>query len=154
LKWEDFVKQGNLFEAERPSIKAVYLNRLMNLMNEGQRVFRDAIRKYNESQQNSGSAALFSSEVVNPDEAFEGYVVAKLPKNVVDRIKAAYVVENAKTEPSQTEENTETSDSLIELIETRVEILTDRLKKAGGDERDLIETRIEILTDRLKKMKA
>ena len=84
LSWENFVNQLGMFTDERADCNTVYINRLMN---EGQRVFREAIRKYNDSQAEAGGNALFASEVVAPEEAFKGYIIAKLSTDTVARIE-------------------------------------------------------------------
>jgi hypothetical protein len=84
LSWENFVNQLGMFTEERADCNTVYINRLMN---EGQRIFREAIRKYNDSQSEAGGNALFESEVVAPEEAFKGYIISKLSKDAVTRIE-------------------------------------------------------------------
>ena len=96
LGWENFVNQVNMFSDDRADCNTVYINRLMN---EGQRVFRDAIRKYNDSQAQAGGNALFAAEVVSPDEAFKGYIIGRLPKEVVQRVQRYCKPQPQKTEP-------------------------------------------------------
>lgn len=86
LPWEDFVNQPKLFADQEAAYDArsVYLNRLMVL---GQKRFRDAIRKYNESQAANTGSALFAAEVVGPQEAFEGYIIKVLPEDTANRVR-------------------------------------------------------------------
>jgi hypothetical protein len=84
LSWENFVNQISIFDNEKVSCNAVYINRLMN---QGQKVFRNAIQAYNNSQSNAGGAALFQSEIVTPDESFKGYIISRIPAEDIKRIE-------------------------------------------------------------------
>jgi ddrB-like ParB superfamily domain len=84
LSWENFVNQIPIFDNQKVSCNAVYINRLMN---QGQKVFRSAIQAYNNSQSNAGESALFQSEVVTPEESFKGYIISRIPAEDTKRIE-------------------------------------------------------------------
>jgi hypothetical protein len=138
LGWENFVNQVNMFSDDRAECNTVYINRLMN---EGQRIFRDAIRKYNDSQAHAGDNALFAAEVVSPDEAFKGYIIGRLPKEVVQRVQRYCEPPKAnKTEPDKTK-----------MAKLRLKLLEKSEGRLDGDKKKLAATRIKLLTKYLSK---
>lgn len=154
LTWENFVNQGNIFSDDRPSCNTVYLNRLMN---EGQRIFREAILKYNESQAQAGLSALFASDIVTPQEAFEGYIISKLPDTTVKRVKlyceakgtAPAPVPAPKAAPVPAPDPVKSSK---QELESRLKLLNKRLDKMKGEDKQLAKSRIKIITKMLEKL--
>jgi hypothetical protein len=142
LTWENFVNQGNMFEAEKADCNTVYMNRLMA---QGQRVFRDAIRKYNESQAQAGSRALFSSEVVTPEEAFKGYIIARLDTDTVKRIEKFCGTEIAPEKQAEAPAPTPPAASAPDkrILNTRLKLVL-RMLEANPDN-TILKTRIKII---------
>ena len=153
--WENFVNQLGMFTEERADCNTVYINRLMN---EGQRIFREAIRKYNDSQSEAGGNALFESEVVAPEEAFKGYIIAKLSKDAVTRIERYCDNKPAKEEeiskflqPQFSAEETAIVDDKKQLAQTRLKLLEKAVNRLEGDKKKLAATRIKLLSKFLQK---
>lgn len=76
LPFDQFINQGALFSEKEWHPRAIYLSRLMS---QGQRKFKTAIKAFNESVRRNTGAALFSDENVTPEEAFQAYVIDRIP---------------------------------------------------------------------------
>ena len=155
LSWENFVNQGNIFTSERASCNTVYINRLMN---EGQRIFRDAVRRYNESQAQAGLSALFASDVVTTQEAFEGYIIAKLPESTVKRVKlyceakdqapAPKIAPAPKSAPAPAPDPVKSSK---EELQSRLKLLPKMIEKAEGEAKAILQGRMKLVKKMLEK---
>ncbi|MFN0013757.1 MAG: hypothetical protein ACKVU2_04340 [Saprospiraceae bacterium] len=76
LSFADFIGQQNLLDTEPHSREMLALNRLMNT---GQRAFKSAIARYNETLKANQGESLFGEEhKVSPAEAFERIIVEAL----------------------------------------------------------------------------
>jgi len=86
LPWADFINQPKLFADQQVAYdpRSIYLNRLML---SGPRKFREALRKYNESQAAAAGATMFANETVSPADAFRGYIIAAVPADEVKLVE-------------------------------------------------------------------
>ncbi len=103
LPFADYIGQQNLLDAEPHSRETLALNRLMNT---GQRAFKSAIARYNDSlKANQGESLFGDTQTVASAEAFEKIIIGALDagdRKVIERYLSQTEIRQAPTVSKRT----------------------------------------------------
>lgn len=162
LTFADFLSQKSIFDTAGHAYQAVVLNRLMLA---GQRAFKSAIMRYNDSMNANTGDSLFGAETqATPEEAFEKIILAGLPegdKKVLDRyFQGPKILENPSVRPEVREKalaavkavkESNDDESVLKTYKARLKLLQLSLKRLEGDKKKLAEFRVKIITKFIEK---
>lgn len=142
LKFGEYLAQGNLFEAKKYPVKALVLNRLLQL---GRNAFKAAISSYNASILSSAGATMFG-EPVTPEEAFDLLIKSKIDnadvKAIDDYAKRCGICQHSKGD--NTIESKPTTPLSTKSIERRIRVFNMLIQQADSNTKKRLERRIRV----------
>lgn len=111
----DFIRSQSLFEEDKPNVKSLYIN---SLLRTGRNVFKNAIRKYNDSVKSNAGTSLFgNAEQLTPEEIFTKAIIDNV--DATDKKLIMAYSPSQKQEPMQ-ESSTTMQEQEVEEIEAPI----------------------------------
>lgn len=146
LSFGDFLTQKSMFDTEAHPEQAVILARLML---SGQKVFKSALTRYNNSVAANTGDSLFATEIVSPGDAFERIVFAALPKEDQSLIQSwrslsDEIEQKAPVPPAQDDQAAALARKL-RTAQTSLKLLTKALPRLEGTRAKTAQTEIKLL---------